>query len=181
MFIQSKKGDFFKKILSFHGLLLRGATWVNLSTLPQLTHYHNVFPTWQRSSMRWCDSSRVVHSSEESQLGSICWGVLVLPLMPPPACSDGRAPVGCLGLLGGSQVVEVPAVGACAYGTIQAHGALARLLGLALARPHVQTWDQSQWWVSSTLRSEVALLLLLLINKSQIHAITVYCRPCTLL
>lgn len=108
---------------------------------------HNTFPTWQRSSLRWGNGACVVHPSKKSQLRSVCRGVLVLPLMPPPSCPNGRAPVGGLGLLGGAQVVEVPAVWACADSAIQAHGALARLLGLAFARPHVQTWDESQWWV----------------------------------
>lgn len=107
----------------------------------------HVLPTWQRSPLRWGDGAHVVHAPEESQLGSVCRGVLV-PLMPPPARPDRGAPVGGLGLLGGAQVVEAPAVGACADGAVQAHRALARLLGLALARPHVQTWDESERWVS---------------------------------
>lgn len=105
-----------------------------------------VIRTWQRSSVRRGDSPRVVHPSKESQLRSVCRGMLV-PLMPPPARPNGRTPVGGLRLLGGAQVVEVPTVWAGADGAVQAHGALARLLGLALACPHVQTWDKSQWWV----------------------------------
>lgn len=66
---------------------------------------------------------------------------MVLALMPPARPYRG-APVGRLGLLGGAQVVEMAAVRACADGAIQAHGALAWLLGLALARPHVQTWEE---------------------------------------
>lgn len=62
--------------------------------------------------------------------------------MPPPARPYSRAPVGCLGLLGGTQVVEMATVRARADGAVQAHGALAGLLGLALAGPHVQTWEE---------------------------------------
>lgn len=82
----------------------------------------------------------MVHASEEGKLGRVCWGLVVLPLVPPPA-HHGGAPVGRLGLLDGAQVVEMAAVGARADGAVQAHGALAWLLGLALARPHVQTWE----------------------------------------
>ena len=63
--------------------------------------------------------------------------MLVLSPVLPPARPCGGAPVGGLGLLGGPQVVEVSAVRAGADGPVQAHGALAGLLGLALARPHV--------------------------------------------
>jgi len=90
------------------------------------------------------DGARVVHPSEQSQLRSVCRGELVVPLVPTPARPDGGAPVGRLSLLGRAQVVEVAAVGAGADGAVQAHGALARLLGLALARPHMQTWEESQ-------------------------------------
>ncbi len=62
------------------------------------------------SSLRRGDGASVVHPSKEGQFRSVCGGVLVLPLMPPPACPDGRAPVRGLGLLGGAQVMEVPAV-----------------------------------------------------------------------
>lgn len=86
----------------------------------------------------------MVHPSEESQLRRVCGRLLVLPLVAPPACAHSRAPVGGLGLLNGAQVVEVAAVGARADGAVQAHGALARLLGFALASPHVQTWEGSQ-------------------------------------
>lgn len=103
--------------------------------------------TWEGSSLRRGDGAGVVHTSKESQLRGIGWGLLVLPLMPPPACPNSRAPVRGLGLLDRAQVVEVPAVRSAADGAIQAHGALAGLLGLALARPHVQTWEESQWWV----------------------------------
>lgn len=98
------------------------------------------FLTGQWSSLGWRDGSCVVHPSKKSQFWSISWGELVLPLMSSPACSDSRASVGGLGLLSWAQVVEVSAIRAWANGTIQAHGALAWLLGLALARPHVQTW-----------------------------------------
>ena len=63
--------------------------------------------------------------------------MLVLPPVLPPARPRRGAPVGGLGLLGGPQVVEVSTVRASADGPVQAHGALAGLLGLALARPHV--------------------------------------------
>lgn len=101
-------------------------------------------PTWQRSSLRRGDGACVVHPSKKSQLGSVCRDMLVLPLRHPPACPHRGAPVRGLRLLGRAQVVEVPAVGACADGAVQAHGALARLLGLALSRPHVQTCVESQ-------------------------------------
>lgn len=92
------------------------------------------------------DGARVVHPSEQSQHGSVCRSELVLPLVAvaAPARPDGGAAVGGLSLLGRSQVVEVAAVGAGADGAVQAHGALARLLGLALARPHMQTWEESR-------------------------------------
>lgn len=99
-------------------------------------------PTRQRSSLRRGDGTGVVHAAKESKLGRICRGLMVLTLMPPPARPHSGAPVGRLGLLGGAQVVEVAAVGAAADGAVQAHGALAWLLGLALARPHVQTWKE---------------------------------------
>lgn len=100
--------------------------------------------TRQRSPLRRGDGAHVVHPSEQSQLGRVGGGLLVLPLVAPPARADSRAPVGGLGLLNGAQVVEVAAVGARADGSVQAHGALARLLGFALASPHVQTWEGSQ-------------------------------------
>lgn len=98
--------------------------------------------TGQGSSLRGGDGPGVVHASKESKLGRICRGLMVLTLMPPPARSYSGAPVGRLGLLGGAQVMEMAAVGAGADGAVQAHGALAWLLGLALARPHVQTWEE---------------------------------------
>lgn len=101
----------------------------------------NCFLTCQRSSLRRGDGSSV-HTSKKSRLWGVGRDVLVLPLMPPSACAYGRAPVGGLGLLGGSEVVEASAIWAGADGAIQAHGALAVLLGLALACPHVQTWDK---------------------------------------
>lgn len=81
----------------------------------------------------------MVHATEERELGRVRWSLVVLALMPPPARPYSGAPVGRLGLLGGAQVVEVAAVRARSDGAVQAHGALAWLLGLALARPHVQT------------------------------------------
>lgn len=102
--------------------------------------------TRQRSPLRRSDGPHG-HPSKQSQLGRVGGGLLVLPLVAPPACADSRAPVGGLRLLNGAQVVEVAAVGARADGSVQAHGALARLLGFALASPHVQTWEGSQWWV----------------------------------
>lgn len=84
----------------------------------------------------------MVHTSEKSELGRVCGGLMVLTLMPPPARPNSGAPVGRLGLLGGAQVMEMAAVGAGADGAVQAHGALAWLLGLTLARPHVQTWEE---------------------------------------
>lgn len=82
------------------------------------------------------DGPHVVHPSEQSRC--VGGGQLVLPMVPSPARPHRRAPVGGLGLLGRAQVVEVPAVRARADGAVQAHGALAGVLGLALARPHLQ-------------------------------------------
>lgn len=104
-------------------------------------------PTRQGSSLRRGDGTSVVHASKKSQLGRICRGLVVLALMPPPARPYSGAPVGRLGLLGGAQVVEMAAVGAAADGAVQAHGALARLFGLALARPHLQTWEERKRYI----------------------------------
>ena len=108
------------------------------SFLPSLSLTRPGPPTRQRPSVGGCDAAHVVHPSKQSQHGGVGGGVLVLG--PSPASPHGRAPVGGLGLLGGVEVVEVAAVGACADGAVQTHGALARLLGLALARPHPQAW-----------------------------------------
>lgn len=85
----------------------------------------------------------MVDSSEESKLRGV-GGRMLVPLVTSPPRAHSRTPVRGLGLLGGAQVVEVSAVRAGPDGAVHAHGALARFLGLALASPHVQTWNDSQ-------------------------------------